>query len=57
MLTWHRDPSSNRLIRENLEFFSDKLSNSPSHSHTMAENESVHKENQNQNVRTMRDYL
>ena len=57
MLTWHRDPSSNRLIRENLESFSDKLSNSPSHSHTMAENESVHDENENQNVRTMRDYL
>lgn len=57
MLTWHRDPNSSRLIRENIESFPNNLSSSSSHSHTMAENESVHEENENQNVRTMRAYL
>ena len=45
MVTWYRDPISHRLVKKTLESVCHNLSNSSSH--TMAENESVHDENEN----------
>jgi hypothetical protein len=54
MLVWRRDFRSRRLVRFYCETFSGNLSNTTP---TMADNESVHAEDENRQVRTMRDYL
>ena len=57
MVIWHRNSTSSHLIRVNSKTFFGNLFDTPPHTPTMAENESVHGENENQQVRTMRHYL
>ncbi|XP_022850805.1 uncharacterized protein LOC111372655 [Olea europaea var. sylvestris] len=60
MSYWYRELNSHRLGKDNCETFFSNLFDSPQHSltsSTMADNESIHDENENQQVRTMRDYL
>ena len=72
MSVWFRDPNSRRLVKGNcgtlsIELFnfassspssSPSSSNSSTHtSHTMADNESVHEEQVNAPMRSMREYL
>ena len=56
----YRDPNSGRLVKNSFEIFFDNLSDAPPHSHTsntMTKNEIVLEENENQSLRTMREYL
>ncbi|XP_022855492.1 uncharacterized protein LOC111376749 [Olea europaea var. sylvestris] len=60
MSYWYRELNSHRLVKDNCETFFSNLFDSPQHSlksSTMADNESIHDENENQQVQTMRDYL
>lgn len=57
MVSWHRKTNSRCLIRVDYESIFGNLFDSPSHTPTMAENNSVHDENENQQVHTMSDYL
>ena len=57
MVIWYRSHNSRRLVRNNSETLFGNLFESSPHTSTMAENESVQDENENQQVRTMRYYL
>ena len=57
MVIWYRSHNSRRLVRNNSETLFENLFESSPHTSTMAENESVQDENENQQVRTMRYYL
>ena len=57
MVIWYRSHNSRRLVRNNSKTLFGNLFESSPHTSTMAENESVQDENDNQQVRTMRYYL
>ena len=58
MLNWYRDSNSGRLVKANSGTLYIDLFESQSHTfNTMAENESLHDEHENQPLRTMREYL
>ena len=58
MLNWYRDSNSGRLVKTNSGTLYIDLFESQSHTfNTMAENESLHDEHENQPLRTMREYL
>ena len=60
MLDLYRDPNSGRLVKNSSETLFNNLFDSPPYSHTsntIDENEIVLEENENQPLRTMREYL
>ena len=58
MLNWYRDSNSGRLVKANSGTLYIDLFESQSHTfNTMAENESLHDEHENQPLQTMHEYL
>ena len=53
MVIWHLDSISYCLVRVTSETLFSNLFDTPPHTPTMAENESFHGENDNQQLRTM----